>query len=264
MNFEEAKNIFIENFHQTENWEKRESLGGEFIQSYGSEAAKVWLRVALEKGEEFELYNLEEANDSCPWKKYVNTPITETINQIFSPIKHEIPSFIEKFSELTITFLAMYYEERWYLLYFTYVPRRLKNLSWEEAKIKIFVGGEPNKSPINENITEIPHELKLLYQVHDGFGEMEYSNLGIFHNYVLPSYWLEYWMDSNVWIDEFSDIIPFPIDQCILIYYSFSLDRQFYDVRNSSTFTWGIKEHEVYGKGTPFFVFFSDIFIDAI
>ncbi len=119
-------------------------------------------------------YMQENFPPDCPWHAYKLLTATEAIEAIFDPVCNYLPKTISVLKNQCIRLCAVKYENTgWSLLYFLVFPDQLHKL----YPLSIFAGGAPELNPEpNEDCKKyqwlIPDDLKLMYSVHDGFGEV--------------------------------------------------------------------------------------------
>jgi hypothetical protein len=120
----------------------------------------------------------------CPWYALNGLNKTGFITANFSSIKHKIPDLLKAITERCWFIYAEKNGDSWQLHYLLKIK-----LYDGRGYYRIFTGGAPNKNPMaNENLRkyqwEIPDELKLFYQIHDGFGEI-YDGMAILNSTAL-------------------------------------------------------------------------------
>lgn len=132
----------------------------------------VWLKDNWPDGIEFNgVYSLSKLPSLCPWQFEPNSAIDQIIDSVFQPITEYLPKTIRILRERCQNIFALLYQNEWYLLYV--LKMILRN---DKLGVKIVGGGSPTTTPqLRTEVSEagwvVPNELKLFYQVHNGFGQ---------------------------------------------------------------------------------------------
>lgn len=264
--FEEVKDHYTKTFQAGE-YSKATSLAWEMVQKFGFEGVKAVLATQYYKGEEYQFYTLEEAPDDCPWKPLQGISEANYTQHIFTPLKDELEEFITALSQRVQYIFPMYYEQCWYLLYFIYYPPRLSKTSLPlEEKIDIWVGGAPNPTPhINERHNEwnIPDELYKFYQIHDGFGQLDFLFIWG-EKFIYTSKQLVPWKSSSGWHQEFQNKLTTDPNHLLAFYEQDSTHTGLYDIKTGNTFSWLIKEWIMSNCDLSFLQYFSYIFTNML
>lgn len=263
--FEEAKNSYIQAY-ETGKHDQATHLAWDMIQVYGFDGVKVLLATQYDKSEnsdeEYQIYSLNEVPSDCPWKPSLGTNVVKYAQNIFSPLESELKLFITEICQYVKWIFPIYSDTGWHLCYLLYLPERIgKFNTLAKEKLVVLVGGMPNINPKASGMPKdwnIPDELKKLYKVHDGFGQLGVSSLWG-QRYFLPSTHLELWTESVNYMPKFDAVIPYPSNKLFEIYLQDNYYLQLYhdasQPQDNTTFGWCIKEQEVCSSNVSFFDF---------
>ncbi len=134
-----------------------------------------WLKSEWPEWVDYEglVYPISGFPPSCPWQFDANLTIDQIISEQFRPLEAVLPKTIQTLKTRCQSIFALQHQNRWYLLYILKIVLKNDNLS-----LKRFGGGEPTRTPqmrteVSQLGWTVPNELKLLYQVHNGFGTFD-------------------------------------------------------------------------------------------
>lgn len=151
---------------------KTSDLENKIINTYGFEGIKL----LFEYRNSSNYYELGNFPKDCPWINLNNKNITDFISLNFKAIDKKIPQLVSSLKERCKFIYAEKKENTWYLHY-------LLNMKLYDNRdyYRIYTGGSPLLNPIpNDNLQtynwEIPNDLKELYKIHNGFGEIFDAN----------------------------------------------------------------------------------------
>lgn len=125
------------------------------------------------------IYPVDALPEECPWQFSQTTEIRKIISSLFSQLEKNLPKTIVMMQERCVAMFGLWKDNQWHLLYM--IKFQLRNGSTD---FTVYYGGEPTAYPqLREELGShgwwIPHELKELYQVHNGFGKLAYSRISI-------------------------------------------------------------------------------------
>ena len=160
-------------------WARTSRLRYELVRDYGGDGVRLWLEddVFVSRFDGFYEAGQIPLDAGCPWELPANESPAAIIANILAPLADQLPQTIALLQEHCRGLFVLRQQQRWRLLYL--MPRRLYG---GQTYWQIVAGGPPLAHPVlpeepSKYGWRVPAALRLLYSVHDGFGDLLHGRL---------------------------------------------------------------------------------------